>query len=82
MTVMEFVSDYLEYFVFQTIFAVSAALFLLLTGTQAGIVILLGISWLLVQLCMQAANFLRRRSRLKELESIMDGLDKKYLFSE
>lgn len=82
MTVMEFVSDYLEYFVFQTIFAVSAAFFLLLTGTQAGIVILLGISWLLVQLCMQAANFLRRRSRLKELESIMDGLDKKYLFSE
>lgn len=82
MTLMEFLSDRLEHLVLQTVFAASTALFLLLTGTQAGIVILLGIGWFAVSLCMLGAEFWRCRSRLKELESIMEGLDKKYIFSE
>lgn len=82
MTIVEFLSDRLERLVLQTVFAGAAALFLLLTGTQPGIVILLGIGWFIVSLWMLGADFLRQKARLRELESIMEGLDKKYLFSE
>ena len=69
-------------FVFQTVFVAAAAVFLLATGTRAGIVALLLIVWAAVFLCAWTAAYLRRRSRLRELESIMNGLDKKYLFFE
>lgn len=82
MTITEFLSDRLRRFVLWTVFAAVAAGFLLATGTQPGIVLLLGIVWALVFLGAQTADFLRCRQRLRELESIMDGLDRKYLFAE
>ena len=82
MTILEFVSDRLEQIVIRTVFVTAAAVFLCLTGTQTGIIVLLGSVWLLVFLCALAVDFFRCRSRLQELERIMDGLDKKYLFAE
>ena len=58
------------------------AVFLLATGTQAGILIIILIVWFLLFLILQAYDFLKLRSHLDELKSIMDGLDQKHLFSE
>ena len=66
----------------QTIFAVAAAVFLRVTGTQTGIVVILLLAWLLVFLCVQFVDYLRAHNRLKELEAIMEHLDRKYLFME
>lgn len=82
MTVFAFISDQLRQLVIRMVCAAAAAVFLLLTGTQAGVIVLLGIVWFLAFLCVQTADFLRCRSRLQELDSIMNGLDKKYLFAE
>lgn len=82
MTIFEFVSDRLEQIVIRIVFVTAAAVFLCLTGTQTGIIVLLGSVWLLVFLCVLSVDFFRCRSRLQELERIMDGLDKKYLFAE
>lgn len=82
MTLSEFLADRLRRLVLQAVFALASGAFLLATGTEAGIILLLLIIWLLVFLCVQAADFFQCRSRLQELESIMDGLDKKYLFAE
>lgn len=63
-------------------FAAISILFLLATGTQADVLWLLCVIWLLAFLCAQAVDFLRLRSHLRELEHILEGLDQKYLFSE
>ncbi len=65
-----------------TVFMAGTAVFLLATGTQAGVVALLLIAWIAVFACAWTISYLRRRDRLRELENIMDGLDKKYLFFE
>lgn len=82
MTRKEYLSDRLGNLVFQAVFVMAAAGFLFLTGTQGGIVILLLIVWFLCFAGMEAAGFFRCRSHIQELESIMNGLDKKYLFAE
>lgn len=82
MTMMEYLSDRLGHFVFQAVFVVAAAVFLFLTGTEAGVLILLLLVWIPVFAGIQVVGFFRCRSRLLELESIMNGLDKKYLFAE
>lgn len=82
MTIVEFLSDRLGQLVLQAVFAAAAAVFLIATGTESGIVVLLLIAWFLILLCTQTAAFLRCRSRLRELENIMNCLDQKYLFAE
>lgn len=82
MTFSEFFSDRLRYIIFQAVFVMISALFLLLTGTQTGIVLLLFLIWLLLFLLIQMMDFLRCRAKLLELASILDGLNKKYLFTE
>ena len=82
MTVCAFLSDRSRQIAVRMFFAAAACFFLCLTGTQTGIVVLLGSIWGLVFLGGQVIDYLRIRSRLQELESIMDGLDKKYLFAE
>lgn len=82
MTIFSFFYDRLTRLVLQAVLVAAAAVFLLATGTQAGVVIILLILWLLTFLCVQAIDYLKTRSRLKELEAIMEGLDQKYLFSE
>lgn len=82
MTVMEFLEDRLGNIVFQAVFVIAASVFLLVTGTEAGILLLLFVIWFLFFVGIQTADFFRYRSRLRELQNIMDGLDEKYLFAE
>lgn len=73
---------YLRGLIVQILFAAAAAALLLSTGTQAGVIAILLITWGLVLLCVQCVHYFQVRCRLKELESIMEGLDEKYLFFE
>lgn len=82
MTFQEYVSDRLENMVLHWFAAATAAVFLLVTGTPAGILVLLMILYTLGLAILRAVDFLRIRARLRELEAILEGLDKKYLFAE
>lgn len=61
---------------------VGLSAFLYLTGTAPGVLILILVVWILGVVVIMFMKYHRENSRLKELESIMDGLDKKYLFAE
>lgn len=82
MTFQEYLSDRLGSMVLQWCLAAAASAFLLVTGTQPGVVILLLILYALGFAVLQAVLFFRIRTRLGELEAVLDGLDKKYLFAE
>ena len=82
MTLREFLSDRLDRLLLQGICAAVAAFFLYATGTQSGVLAILFLALLLVFITVQLADFFRRRARLRELESILDSLDRKYLFTE
>lgn len=82
MTLGEFLSGRLGALAGQGICAAVSILFLAVTGTSPGVLILLALTWLLVFLAAQAAAYLKCRAHLAELESIMDGLDQKHLFAE
>ncbi|MDE7224406.1 MAG: sensor histidine kinase [Acetatifactor sp.] len=82
MTIFSFLSDRLGRLVLQTVFAAAATVFLLSTGTQAGVVVILLIVWLLTFGGVQCVDYIRVHGRLEELEAIMDHLDQKYLFAE
>ena len=82
MTFGEFLSDRLGRTALQLTCTAAAALFLAATGTQMGVIVILLLVLLLIFLTVQVVDFLRQRSRLLELEGILDGLDQKYLFTE
>ena len=74
MTFGEFLSNRLGRVFIQLIFAAVAAFFLVATGTQAGIILLLFLVFLLVFAATQLSDFFRQKSRLHELEAIMERL--------
>lgn len=82
MTFREFLADRLDRLFLQGLCAAAAAFFLWSTGTQSGVLVILFLALLPVFLTVQLSDFLCRRARLRELESILDGLDQKYLFAE
>lgn len=82
MTFGEFLSDRLGRMALQLVCAAAAALFLAATGTQAGVIVILLLVYFLIFTTIQVVDFLRQRSRFLELESILEGLDQKYLFTE
>lgn len=82
MTLGEFLSDRLGRIALQLICAAAAALFLAATGTQAGVIVILLLVYLLISTTVLMHDFFRQRSRLMELENILEGLDQKYLFME
>ena len=82
MTLREFLSDRLKRIALQVICAGLAALFLFATGTQPGVLVILLIVFLLAFLTVNMFDFFQQRARLLELKSILDGLDRKYLFTE
>lgn len=82
MTFLEFLSDRLGRLIFHSAVMVAALVFLLATGTQSGVAFLLLVILALIFAIEQAIDFMKCRTRLDELESIMAGLDKKYLFAE
>ncbi len=82
MTLREFLSDRLGRIALWMICAGLAAVFLFATGTQPGILAILLIVFLMVFLTVNLFDFFQQRARLLELKSILDGLDRKYLFTE
>ena len=82
MSLGEFLSEKQSRIALQLVCAAAAALFLAATGTQMGIIAILLLTFLLTIATVQVLDFLRQRSRLLELESILEGLDQKYLFTE
>ena len=82
MTLREFLSDRLRRIVLQLIGIGVAALFLFTTGTQPGVLAILLVVILPVLLTVNLCAFVRQRARLLELENILEGLDRKYLFAE
>lgn len=82
MTLREFLSDRLKRIALQVICAGLATLFLFATGTQPGVLVILLIVFLLVFLTVNMFDFFQQRARLLELKSILDGLERKYLFTE
>ncbi len=82
MTLREFLSDRLGRIALQLICIGLAALFLFATGTQLGVLVLLLLVLLLVFVMAQMIDFFRQRTHILELKSILDGLDRKYLFTE
>ena len=82
MTFQEFISDHLGKIILQMLIMTSVSVFLLTTGTQPGVIVLLLVILLLIGITVYVIDFIRCRSHLKELENIMSGLDQKYLFIE
>lgn len=82
MTFGEFLSDRLGYLLLQLICVAGAALFLAASGTQPGVLVILLLTLLLVFTVVHLSDFYRQRSRLMELEAVLNGLDQKYLFTE
>ncbi len=82
MTLREFLSDQLSRIALQLLCVGLAALFLFVTGTQPDVLALLLLALLPVFVTVYAAGFLRQRARLRELEAILNALNRKYLFAE
>ena len=82
MTFREFLSERINRMIIQIVFAAAASAFLLSTGTQPGILLLLLIFCLLITTAIYLSDFFRQRARLRELGAILNGLDQKYLFTE
>ena len=82
MTLREFLSNRLGRIALQVICAGLAAMFLFATGTQPGVLAILLMVFLLVFLTVNMFDFFQQRASLLELKSILDGLDRKYLFME
>ncbi|MCM1063171.1 MAG: sensor histidine kinase [Eubacterium sp.] len=82
MTFGKFLSDRLVRLIFHGVMMAAASVFLLATGTQSGIVLLLLVILLLIFVIELAIDFMKCRARVDELETIMQKLDKKYLFAE
>ncbi len=82
MTAEEFIFDRLGRVILQAAFLFAVAAFLLVTGTQTGVVTIVLLVCLLIFSLEQLTDFWRARKRLDELQAIMNGLDKRYLFAE
>ena len=82
MTLGEFLWDRFGRLVLLLVTGAGSILFLSLTGTQSGILAILGLVWAFLFLAVQAADFLKSRGRLLELEAILEGLDQKHMFAE
>ena len=82
MTPIAFFSDRLGRLLLYLATAAATTVFLLVTGTQSGVIIICLLVWLLVFLTTQTASYLKCRTHLRELDAIMAGLDQKHLFTE
>ncbi len=82
MTFRDYLADRLPGIVIWPLCAVVSALFLVVTGTQPGVVAILLSALFLVSGTALLTDFFRRRAYLKELKAVFEGLDQKYLFAE
>lgn len=82
MTIREFLYDNILKIVGQIVALLVLLVFLFSMNMNFDILLIIILVWLLVMLILFFFNWHRANSRLEELTEIMDGLDKKYLFSE
>ena len=82
MRLREYLSDRLGQLVLWGVGAGAALLFLPAVGAQRDAAALLVLVLTLLFAAVQAAGYLRCRARLEELEAILEGLDRRYLFAE
>lgn len=82
MRIGEFLSDRLYQILLHAVCMAALAVFLLATGTAPGIVLLVMFIWALGLAVVLGVGYSRANARLQELEAVMAGLDKKYLFAE
>ena len=82
MKINEFMQDRQGQVFLYIVSMAALSVFLYLTGTAPGVLILVLLVWILGLVASMLLKYHKEYSRLKELESIMDGLDKKYLFAE
>ncbi len=78
----EFLSDRLGGLLLHLIVMAATGVFLLASGTESGVLVIVFLAWALVLLTVHVWDYLRLRAYLRELNAIMDGLDRKYLFAE
>lgn len=82
MTFREFLSDRMGKIILEILVMTLTSVILFATGTQSGVITLLIILICLIRITSLLASFFICRSHLNELERIMSGLDRKYLFTE
>lgn len=82
MRIVEFLRDRKGHILFHILFIVIASGFLILTGTSKDIMFIVLVVYLLALVIFLTADYIMSRNRVIELEAIMEGLDKKYLFAE
>lgn len=82
MRLREYLSDRLGQLVLWGVGTGAALLFLPAVGAQRDAAALLVLVLTLLFAAVQAAGYLRCRARLKELEAILERLDRRYLFAE
>lgn len=82
MTVKEYLEDCFGKVLLHIIAALAMGLFLRLTGTSGGVVLIIASIWFIGLVISLAIQYVKKRACLQSLESIMEGLDKKYLFTE
>lgn len=82
MTLGEYLWDRLGQLILWSVFTAAAAVFLLATGTQWGVLVILLLWGGGLFLTAHIREYLKYRRYIRELESILNGLDRKYLFTE
>lgn len=82
MNFKEFFCDNISKIILNFISVAVLSVFLILTGTEKGIVSIVIITWAIVVCIVFIVNYISMKSRLNELEMIINSLDEKYLFAE
>lgn len=82
MTIKEFLSDSILKILSQMVALMALLTFLFLINVNIDILLIILIVWLIFMLVAFFLEWHRANSKLEELTKIMNGLDKKYLFSE
>ncbi|EGD49788.1 integral membrane sensor signal transduction histidine kinase [Ruminiclostridium papyrosolvens DSM 2782] len=82
MKIGEFIHDRIMSLLLHLFCMLALSAFLLLTGTSWGVVFIILIVWATGLCAVTVAAYFRQRNHIRELKSIMDGLNQKYLFME
>lgn len=82
MRVGEFLHDRAMSLLLHLFCMLALSIFLGLTGTGRGAIVIILMVWGIGLCLLNVAAYFRRRSQIHELQAIMDGLEKKYLFME
>jgi len=67
---------------FHIICASSVSAFLLFTGTNSGVILILLIAWAVVAILSFSISYYKEKMHIKEISYIFENLDKKYLLME